>query len=76
MVAPRRPPTIRVSADSASVNQRLVAERPNDPVRPGDQAGGDLTDVKPASKLGRPDFAMAIVAALVILVIVLFVLVR
>jgi hypothetical protein len=53
-----------------------MAERPNDPVRPGDEVGGDLTDVKPASKIGRPEFAMAVVAAIVVLVVVLLILVR
>jgi len=52
-----------------------MTERPSDPRRPGDQSG-DLTDVEPASKIGRPEFAMAIVAAIVILVVVLLILVR
>jgi hypothetical protein len=52
-----------------------MTERPSDPRRPGEQSG-DLTDVKPAGPLGRPGFAMAVVAAIVVLVVVLLVVVR
>ena len=46
-----------------------------DPRRPGPQAG-DLKDVEPASKIGRPGFAMAVVAAIVIVVVVLLLIAR
>ena len=52
-----------------------MAERPVDPRRPGEQAG-DLTDVKPASKIGRPGFAMLVVAAIVVVVVVLILISR
>lgn len=52
-----------------------MSERPVDPRRPGDQSG-DLTDVEPASKIGRPGFAMLVVAAIVVVVVVLIVLAR
>jgi hypothetical protein len=50
-----------------------MVERPVDPRRPGKQSG-DLTDVKPASKIGRPGFAMAVVALIVIAVVALLIL--
>jgi hypothetical protein len=52
-----------------------MADRPVDPRRPGPQAG-DLTDIEPASGIGRPGFAMAVVAAIVVLAVILLVLVR
>ena len=52
-----------------------MADRPVDPRRPGPQAG-DLTDVKPASKIGRPAFAMLIVGAIVVVVVVLLLIAR
>lgn len=52
-----------------------MAERPSDPRRPGPHSG-DLTDVKPASKIGRPAFALVVFLAIVVLVIVLIFLVH
>jgi hypothetical protein len=52
-----------------------MTERPVDPRRPGEQAG-DLKDIEPASKIGRPGFAMAVVAAIVVLAVVLLILAR
>lgn len=75
MVVLRERAPIGVSADPTSVNQRFVSERPSDPRRPGPHSG-DLTDVKPASKIGRPAFALVVFAAIVVLVIVLIFLVH
>ena len=65
----------RLRASAAGDANVVSAQRPSDPRRPGAKPG-DLTDVEPASKVGRPGFAMAVVAAIVILAVVIFFLVR